>query len=225
MKPGKILRIGHRGAAGHAPENTLAAVEKGIGLGADFVEVDVQRTRDNHLVCIHDKFVDRTTNGSGAVQDFRLDELQQLDAGRGERIPALREVLAAASGRTGVLLESISPGTGPEILEAVKSFGLRSPVIFSSFLHRELADIRRRDSGAKTMALLEGIPLDMPGFALEAGATHAGLSIDSISKEFVEALHGAGLQVFVYTVDDAKSIQMARSLNVDGLVSNYPERL
>jgi glycerophosphoryl diester phosphodiesterase len=224
MKLERIFRIGHRGAAGHAPENTLAAVEKGIALGVDFVEMDIQRTRDGNLVCIHDKFVDRTTNGTGAVRDLCLDDLRMLDAGDGQRVPTLTEVLAVVSGRAGVLLETISPGTGPELLRAVTRFGIRSPVIFSSFIHSELAAIRQIDSTAKTMALLEGIPLNMTGFALEANVTHVGLSIDSISQEYVDALHDTGVQVFVYTVNEPYSIQMAMSLGVDGLISDYPDR-
>ena len=77
----RILRIGHRGAAGHAPENTIAAIRKGASLGVDFVELDVQCTRDGRLVVMHDKLVDRTTDGSGLVSDMTWDKLQLLDAG------------------------------------------------------------------------------------------------------------------------------------------------
>ncbi len=111
----RILRIGHRGAAGHAPENTLAAIRKGIALGVDFVEFDVQRSRDGRLVLLHVERVDRTTNGTGRVSGLTWEELQLLDAGDGERIPSLEAALAAASGHAGVMLEAKTPGTGPAI--------------------------------------------------------------------------------------------------------------
>src|SRR5580704_778164 len=122
MRPNTVVKIGHRGAGGHAPENTLAAIEKGIALGADFVELDIQRTHDGELVCMHDKFVDRTTDGTGAVAGLRLQELKKLNAGHGERVPTLSQALQAANGRVGVILESIAARTGPEILRAVRSF-------------------------------------------------------------------------------------------------------
>ncbi len=121
----RILRIGHRGAAGHAPENTIAAVRKGISLGVDFVEVDVQRCRDGHLVVIHDATVDRTTDGKGEVCDLTWDELQLLDAGGGERIPSVEEVLAAANGLAGVMLEVKAAGIGPDLYRAVKASDFR----------------------------------------------------------------------------------------------------
>src|ERR1700749_3273497 len=95
----RILKIGHRGAAGHAPENTLASVEKGIGLGADYVEVDIQRTLDGRLVLMHDKFVNRTTDGTGRLAELRWDQLSSRDAGGGQRIPLLQQTLEAANGR------------------------------------------------------------------------------------------------------------------------------
>jgi glycerophosphoryl diester phosphodiesterase len=94
----KVLRIGHRGAAGYAPENTLASIEKAISFGLDFVEVDVQRTNDGHLVILHDERVDRTTNGTGLVSEMPLRSLRKLDAGAGQGIPTLGEVLQTASG-------------------------------------------------------------------------------------------------------------------------------
>ncbi len=90
---GSVLRIGHRGAAGHAPENTLASVENAISLGVDLVEVDVQRTSDGHLVIIHDIRVDRTTNGAGLVSGMSLRALRELYAGVRQHIPRVEELL------------------------------------------------------------------------------------------------------------------------------------
>jgi glycerophosphoryl diester phosphodiesterase len=221
----KVLSIGHRGAAAHAPENTLAGFHKAISLGADLVEADVQRTRDGRLAVIHDKFVDRTTNGTGAVTSLSWDELRALDAGRGERVPSLRELLAAVAGRAGVMLESKTPGIGQQIYEEVYDAGFPGSVIYASFLHADLLAIRNRDADALTLALLEGVPISGAAFALDAKANYAGLCVDSITAEFVALLHDAGVKVFLYTVNDVALIRAAKAMGADGIISDWPERV
>ncbi|HEY6970715.1 MAG TPA: glycerophosphodiester phosphodiesterase family protein [Candidatus Angelobacter sp.] len=214
-----MLRIGPRGASGHAPENTLKAIEAGIAAQSDFVELDVQRTRDNNLVIMHDKRVDRTTNGTGLVSDLTLKELKSLDAGAGERIPTVEEVLHVAHGRVGLMLEIITPGIGAELYELVRRSRFPGPLIYASFLHAELLKVNH----ANRLALLEAIPVDPTAFALDAKATYAGLSIDSITPAFVADLHKTKLTVFVYTVNDPRDIECMRSIGVDGAISDYPE--
>jgi glycerophosphoryl diester phosphodiesterase len=223
--PRRIQSIGHRGAAGHAPENTIAAIEKGIGLGADFVEVDIQRTRDGRLVLMHDKFVERTTNGRGRVTELNWDELRTLNAGEGERIPLLEDALAAVNGRIGIILETITPGIGGELYHATSRAKLTSPVIFSSFLHAEILVIHDLAPSAETMALMECVPLSGAAFATSANATHVGLSLDSTTRDFVVELQDSGLQVFLYTANDAWLIEQAIGLAVDGIISNFPDRV
>jgi glycerophosphoryl diester phosphodiesterase len=141
----RVLRVGHRGAAGHAPENTLAAIRSGISLGCDFVELDVQSTLDGRLVLMHDTLVDRTTKGTGLVSDLTWEELLQLDAGNGERVPSLEAALATASAHAGVILEAKTPGIGPAIHRAVQASAFSGPVIYASFLHADILEIRRID--------------------------------------------------------------------------------
>src|SRR5215212_6994015 len=100
-----MIVVGHRGAAALEPENTLRAFRRGIELGCDYLECDVHLTRDGRLAVIHDETVDRTTDGHGPVAGLTLDALRQLDAGLGERVPTLEEVLAEVRGRAGVLIE------------------------------------------------------------------------------------------------------------------------
>ena len=221
----KLLSIGHRGAAGRAPENTIAAIRKGIALGADFVEVDVQRTYDDRLVLMHDKFVDRTTNGTGRVTELTWEDLRPLNAGEGESIPLLEDALAVANGRIGIILETITPGIGTAVYRATKNAALFSPVIFSSFLHDEILAIHDLDPVAKTMALMECVPVSGIAFARDAKATHVGLSLDSATQEFVAAIQHNGLGVFLYTADEPWRIDQAIRLGVDGIISNFPDRV
>ncbi len=230
---GRVLSIGHRGgtghapentlATGHAPENTLAAVKEGIAQGADYVEIDIQLTADNKLVVMHDKRVDRTTNGTGAVADLTMGELQMLDAGNGEHIPELSEVLHAVNGHAGLMAEIITPGIAADVVSAVLEFALRTPVIFASFLHSELLTVRRVLPEAQTLALLEGVPIAGAQFAIDAEATHVGLGFDSATEAFVRELHSKKLAVFVYTLDDPQDIKCAQAWGVDGIISNYPK--
>lgn len=220
-----ILRVGHRGAAGHAPENTIASIHKAISLGADFVELDVHRTRDGRLVVLHDEVVDRTTNGTGPVCEMTWDNLQLLDAGNGECVPCVEAALAAASGHAGLILESKTPGVGPDLYRAVQVSSFSGSVIYASFLHAEILAIRRIDRRATTMALIECVPLSGAAFALDVEATLVGLSFHSTTAESISVLHDAGLDVLVYTVNEPQMIADAIALGADGIISDYPERV
>lgn len=221
----RILRVGHRGAAGHAPENTIAAIRSGISLGVDFVELDVQRTRDGRLVVMHDKLVDRTTDGTGLVSEMIWAELQSLDAGNGERVPCLEETLAAANGHAGAILEAKMSGIGPAIHRLVQASAFAGPVIYASFLHAEILEIHKMDPLARTMALIECVPVSGAAVARDANATSVGLSLDCATAEFIAALHDVGIEVLLYTVNDPRLIHCAIELGADGVISDYPERV
>ncbi len=221
----RILRIGHRGAACHAPENTLAAIRAGISLGVDFIELDIQSTRDDRLIVIHDQSVDRTTNGTGFVSDLTGAQVQALDAGEGESVPTLEAALAAINSHAGAMLEVKAPNLGPAIYQTVQAAHFTSPVIYASFLHAEILAIHALDPHAKTLALIEGVPVSGADFAIEARATHAGISLDSATPDFVAALHRAGLQVWVYTVNQPALIPQVIALGVDGIISDFPDRI
>ena len=219
------LKIAHRGAAGHAPENTLGAVETGIRLGADYVEIDVQRTRDGRLVVIHDSDVARTTNGRGKVGEMTFEELRRLDAGSGEMIPALEEVLEVARDRTGLMIEIKVPGIAAQLYHTVDGHFPADKVIYASFHHAELLEVRDLAAAVDTLALIDGVPVLGARFALDARATHAGIALDSLTPAFVKALQESGLQVFVYTVNKPEDIRWLESLPVDGIISDHPDRL
>ena len=221
----RSLRVGHRGAAGHAPENTIAAIRKGVSLGVDFVELDVRRTRDGRLAVIHDELVDRTTNGTGPVCEMTWHELQQLDAGNRKGVPCVEAALAAANGHAGVILEIKTPGIGPDLHRVVRASNFEGPIIYASFLHSEILQIRKMDRLAATMALMECVPVSGAAFARDANATLVGLCHDSATAGFMAALHEAGLKVLLYTVNGPRLIQRAIDLGADGVISDYPERI
>ena len=221
----KILRIGHRGAAGYAPENTLVSIQKAVELGCDLVEVDVWRTKDGHLVLLHDERVDRTTNGKGAVAEMTLERLRKLDTGGGQRIPTLQETLQVASGRVGLILELKASRIGAQVCALVQQAGFTGPVIYASFLHEELLSLREPAPTAATMALFKKHLQDPVASVKNARATHVGLRYDTATKPLVNALHRAGQQVFVYTVNKPKDIQRVGALGLDGIISDFPDRI
>lgn len=216
--------IGHRGAAGHEPENTLRSFARAIELGADLVEMDVQLTRDGRLVVMHDKRVDRTTTGTGYVAEMSLDELRRLDAGKGERVPTLEEVAELASGRVGMMVEIITPGIARRVVEAVGE-GFRGQLVYASFLHAEVAEVRRVAPRAETLALIEAVPVRPTNFARDAAVTHVGISLDSVTEDFIRALREDLYKVFVYTANDPRDVRRLQNLGVDGIISDYPELL
>ena len=220
----RVLRIGHRGAAGHAPENTVAAIRKGIALGVDFVEIDVRRTADGVLVVLHDETVNRTTNGKGRVDRLSLRDIEKLNAGNGEHIPTLEEVLKVAAGEAGLMLELKVKGVAQQTVEAVREAGFRDPVIYASFLHDELKHVRTAHPAASLMVLFSGLSRASVACAAKYGP-YVGLRHDKATRPLVDAFHRADLLVFVYTADAPSDIQHAFALDVDGVISNFPERI
>jgi glycerophosphoryl diester phosphodiesterase len=220
-----VLRIGHRGAAGHVTGNTLASIAKALALGVDFVELDVRATRDGHPVVFHDRRVDGTTDGSGAVIELTLEEMGRLRTADGRPIPTLDDALAAINNRVGLMLDIKSPGIVERVSASVTENKFGRPIIYASFLHAELLAVKRLAPGAPTMALLDSVPVHPTAFARDAAVSHVGIGIDCVSAEFVSALHREGLRVFVYTVNEPSDIMWVRSLGVDGIISDFPERI
>jgi glycerophosphoryl diester phosphodiesterase len=218
-----ILRIGHRGACGHAPENTLASIEQAIILRCALTEVDIQRTSDDELVLLHDERVDRTTNGRGRVADLTLPDIRTLDAGGGESPPTLDDVLKAASGRIGLILELKTGGSAYDVCAIVRGSGFTQPVIYASFLQEELQHVRRANPNAQTMILFTRLPASPWAAAAKLHATHVGLRLDTVTEPLVNALHNQGLIVFAYTANQPAQVSKMKMLGVDGIISDFPD--
>ena len=220
--------IGHRGAMGHAPENTLSSFDKALQLGTPCVELDVHYV-DENLVVFHDDRLERTTYGSGYLAAQNFKHLRSLDAGHGEKIPTLAEVFELINKRAGVNIELKGPNTaGPvaDFISALRKQGWDNDLILvSSFNHRELAVIKQLDPLIKLGALIVGLPLDDAAFAAGLGAYSVHPSLEFVDGRFVNNAHSHGLRVFVFTVNHQEDINKMRELGVDGVFTNYPERV
>ena len=159
---------------------------------------------------------------------YTFRDLKALDAGHGNSIPSLEEVLRLADGQIGVILEIKIQGIAQDCVEAVQHLRFHSPVIYASFLLDELSDIRDNDRQAATMALFSNLPSDPRGIVATvrpSQATHVGLRHDTVTPDLIQELHQARWPVFAYTVNEPAAIQRLIAHGIDGLISDFPDRL
>ncbi|MCP4576823.1 MAG: glycerophosphodiester phosphodiesterase [Deltaproteobacteria bacterium] len=213
---------------GHSPENTLLSFRKALALGAQCVEGDVYYV-DGRLLVIHDDRLDRTTNGKGCLQDHDFDYLRSLDAGKGEKIPTLEELFETVDLKAGVNIELKGPGTARPVVDFIadrrKEGWPDDLILVSSFNHKALEAVRRMDSSIKRGALIAGPPVDAVAVAVGLGAYSVHLSLKFVDRAVVEDAHLRGLRVFVFTVNDPDHILRMEACGVDGVFTNYPERV
>src|SRR5271170_3164477 len=231
-----MLLIAHRGASGHAPENTLAAFRKAVALGAAFIETDLQLTRDARLVAIHDDTVNRTTNGQGAVHDLSLEELRKLDAGSwfgseftGERIPTLEEILEFSKKHDVVFYLELKPGGswGGEhaLIGALRQSGEIPRTVVISFDAGILEALRRIEPTLMTGLLFDG-QIDRPlERAVEVGARQLAVRGDLVTPALLAEARKRDLQVVCWTVNQPAHMRLLIEAGVDGIMSDYPDRL
>jgi glycerophosphoryl diester phosphodiesterase len=223
-----MLCIGHRGAMGHAPENTLLSMEKALELGVPWIELDVYEV-EGRLIVIHDDTLERTTNGAGYVPDQTFEYLRSLDAGKGQKIPTLDEVFDLVQQRAGINIELKGPDTAEPVALFIDKHRLRGwtdeEILVSSFHHRELRKIKGLDNQIRIGLLISKIPDKYAALAEEMGAFSVHVSLKHIKRAFVQDAHRRGLKVYVYTVNQPDDIERMRSLGVDGVFTNYPERV
>ncbi len=235
--------IAHRGWSGVAPENTPAAFRRALELDIDMIELDVLVSRDGELVVIHDATVDRTTDGTGAVADLSLAELRALDAGSwfapeyaAERVPLLREVFDLVGTTVAINVEikeeavcdEVAGGITERVIDAVHAAGAGDRVVLSSFDMRALRQAREIDPGLARAALWDStaaLPADPLTLVDDVGASVLHADWAGATEEVVEACRARGVPVAVYTVDDIDDMRAAVARGVDGVFTNWPDRL
>ena len=227
-----IKKIGHRGAMGYAPENTLRSFAKAIELHVDMVELDVHRCRSGEVVVIHDDSVDRTTNGTGLVKEKTLEELEALDAGGGERVPTLAEVFDFAEGRVQINIELKGAGTAGPVSEMIDTYVRdtsweHDDFLISSFSRTELTVFRGCNLYVPVGVLLADIAADMNpvlyAFAREIKAVSVHPPYRRVNKSIIAEFHEHGFLVYVWTVNKPDAIARMKQACVDGIISNYPD--
>ena len=221
----KVLVIAHRGASGYEPENTLRSVEKALELGADMVEVDVQASRDGHIVVIHDARLERTTNGKGYVKDLTLEELKKLDAGLGEQIPTLEEVIQLVKGKARLVVEIKVPGTEKRVLQEIKENLLEDEALITSFYHPVIRWVKELNPNVQAGVIIASRPVKPAQLAIDAKANALFPKYTFVDQEMVLVAHKNNLVVYPWTVDTLSEINPLIKMGVDGIVTNKPSIL
>ncbi len=219
-----FLCIGHRGASGHAPENTLKAFEMAIEMQCTWIELDVYAV-ENEVIVIHDDKLERTTNGHGDVMDASLSYLRSLDAGDGEKIPTLIEVIELVNHRACINVELKGAGTAEPVSQLLIQLCQRGwqaeEFLISSFDHPELA---KTDKIFRRGALFAKKVDDYFARTTRLGAYALNLSMKITTAELVRQAHDQGLIVLVYTVNKHEDMQRLKAMGVDGIFTNFPDR-
>ena len=228
-----MLNIAHRGASGNFPENTVCAFRAAIDAGAEMCELDVQLSRDGAIVVIHDETVERTTDGKGEVAELTLEELKRLDAGakfkggavKGERIPTLDEVFSVTSGKCGLNIELKAGGLEHQVAQIMQARNALADSIVSSFDWEYLKNIQQLHFNIRIGLLAEEKPVDLMMNAVAMRAHSINPRWDMVTSDLCKAAHERGLKVYTWTVDADARMRALIACGVDGIMTNYPERL
>ena len=221
----QMMIMGHRGAAAMEPENTLRSIGRAIEIGVDAVEIDVHLSKDKKVVVIHDATLDRTTNGTGDVRSHTLEEMKVLNAGKGERIPTLQEVIDFIDSRIRLVIELKAAGTEMEVVEVIRRNNLADNDIYViSFWHRLVKTVKEMDSSIRTGILLVGCPVDV-SIATHASADALVMRYSFVDRRLVKMAHEAGLKVFIWNIDESHLLAPYVDMGVDGIGSNDPRIL
>lgn len=227
----------HRGASAYAPENTLAAFKKALAMGAQGIELDVQLTKDDKLVVIHDYEISRVSNGKGRIMDMKLDELKEFDFGswfseefKNEKIPTLEEVLVLLQGWDGVLNVEIKytptlskAGLEEKTLELLQKYGMTKNTIVSSFNHLSLMQIKKLNPIIKTGVLYSCQMFEPWEYAKKLNAYAIHPSGYSVSADIIEACHREGIKVNIWTLNKQEDIRLAIDFKADSIITNVPD--
>lgn len=215
--------LGHRGAKGERPENTIEGISYALELGLSAIEIDIHLTADNRLVVIHDDSLDRTTNGSGLVREISSDVIRELDAGNGEKIPFLEEVLDLFDKFSFVLfIEVKAVGCEKLLTSLIKEREIHHKVIVKSFNHRIVKKVKEIDSKIKTACLLYGLPVNAVNIIENARADGISISVSTVDQALVELCHHHNYKVTVWNVNKIEDLKTFVEMGVDYIGTDFP---
>ncbi|MGF9858516.1 glycerophosphodiester phosphodiesterase family protein [Priestia endophytica] len=236
----KVDNVAHRGASAYAPENTIAAFDKAVEMKADYIEIDVQRSKDGKLVLIHDTTVDRTTDGSGKVGNLTFKELRNLDAGSwkgeqfaGAQIPTFDEILDRYHGKIGILIElkapELYPGIEENVAKELKERNLDKPqnekIIVQSFNHKSMKKMNELLPKV-SIGVLTSSSADTTEQALQEFSTYADYfnpSYGIVTEDLVNQVHSLGMKIGSWTVRSQEAADFLLDVGVDAIITDYPD--
>lgn len=230
MIDSKPLVIGHRGAMGHETENTLASVQKAMDLGVDMIEIDVFQIYSGETVVFHDERVERLSNSGGKIEDYNIVDLKQLILDGNHKIPMLQDVLKLIDNKVALNIELKGSNTADRV-NFITSVYIRdrgwSPenFIISSFKWDELRKMRELNKDIQIAVLTEEDPLEAIAVAKELNAIAINPNYKTLNEENTVKIQEAGFKIYTWTVNEPEDIQKMKDYGVDGIITNYPERV
>ncbi len=234
---GKTVVLGHRGAMGHAPENTMVSFAKGLELGADILELDIHLSRDGELIVMHDGDIARTTDGHGHIKDMTVAEIKKLDAGskfdqrfRGERVPLLVEVVDWARTRIPLCIEVKgdplpTPGIEEKLVQLLREYRVVEDTMVISFLHPSVKRVKELEPRIMTGIPVKRMLMDPIAVARAARADSIRPSYGYWTPELVTQTHSAGLGASSWLANDESTMDYVVPFGFDSIGTNYPDRL
>lgn len=217
----KVWVIAHRGASGVEVENTLAAFERAILMGIDYIELDVRKTSDGKVVVYHDSWIP----GLGSIERLPLEQIERVVLRNGQHIATLEEVITFSRGRVRLLIELKTPGAWLAVLDLVERHGIGDQVIIASFHHPTALQVKQVTPRVKTGIINSGRLVD-PSHALSSARADVLMQdVEMLDEELVAQVKAVQREVFAWTVNDEDSIRQAIALGVHGIISDYPERV
>ncbi|UZJ78141.1 glycerophosphodiester phosphodiesterase [Fictibacillus sp. KU28468] len=244
-----VLDVAHRGASGYAPEHTLTSYHMGDKMHGDYIEIDLQMTKDGKLIAMHDETVDRTTNGTGEVKDFTLNQIKQLDAGswfnekypqyakpmyKGLKVPTLEEIFKTFGKNKNYYIETKSPEVYPgmeeKLISLVNKYHInKDTLLVQSFSKDSLLKVHKLDPSLKLIQLLEykkhAVLTDQDLNSYKQYATGIGPNKDYLDKAYVQKAVNGGLEIHPYTVNETADMQRLIDWGVTGMFTNFPDKL
>jgi glycerophosphoryl diester phosphodiesterase len=213
--------MGHRGARNEFAENTLGSIQIALNAGISAIEIDIHLSKDNEMMVIHDDTLDRTTNGTGTVLSHTLNELKKLDAGKGQEIPTLAEVINLVRDKVLLFIEIKADNCEKKVVSLLESENY-SNFIIKSFNHRYLKKIKELNSEIKTAALIHALPVDPAHMVKACGADMLSLSLHFLDKKVVELCHEEDLLVCSWNCNEIENLENIRMTGVDYLGTDLP---
>ena len=218
--------IGHRGSRDEYPENTILGIKKAIENKVDGVEIDIHLTKDNQLAVIHDDSVDRTTNGNGKIEDLTLEQIKKLDAGNGEKVPTLQEVIdVIKQSNVELFIEIKCQDAEEKVANAIEKNQIFELVIVKSFDHRVIKKVKAINSKIKTACLIVGLPIHAYKILEDADADALSINLNTVDKELIEECHKHNKKVFIWNIDDKEELKKYLDMKPDYIGTNLPSKI
>ena len=226
----KPLIIGHRGAMGHETENTLASIQKAMDLGVDMIEIDVFKIKSGETVVFHDSDVERLTDSVGSIEAFNFADLQKLTLTGNHKIPTLQDVLNLIDKKVQLNIELKGSNTADRV-NFIMNYYVKEKgwsidkFLISSFKWDELQTMRKLNSKVPIAILVSGDPLQAMDIAKELGAVAINPYYKDLTLENTHEIKNAGYKIYPWTVNKPEDIKKTAQLGVDGIITNFPERI